>query len=97
MHDNAHLRDSIGESYAVYLDGQLKLISSQTLESLYPVAYHGPSTWRSLHAARKQTKLFASLREHVGIYTTPPPADSYTALWLGPNWNMPVTFGLPTP
>ena len=72
-----------------------KLLTSQTLESLYPVIYHGLSTSRSL--LRKPTKLLASLREYVEAYTTPPPDDSYTAPWLGRNWNMRVMFGRPTP
>ena len=48
-----------------------KLLTSQTLESVYPVIYHGLSTSRSL--LRMPTKLLASLREYVGTYTTPTP------------------------
>ena len=48
-----------------------KLLTSQTLESLYPVIYHGLSTSRSL--LRMPTKLLASLREYIGTYTTPTP------------------------
>ena len=47
--------------------------------------------------AAKANKTLGLIKRICRDIHDPPPDDSYTAPWLGRNWNMRVMFGGPTP